>query len=74
MLKWAIELGQFDINYRPWIVIKGQALIDFITEITYSNIVEVARTVDNAEVAKEVEMEKSEVSTTKQEDRDLGGE
>ena len=34
LLKRAIELDQFDINYRPQTVIKGQALADFIAEFT----------------------------------------
>ncbi|XP_017217112.1 uncharacterized protein LOC108194669 [Daucus carota subsp. sativus] len=32
MLKWAVELGQFDIEYKPRNAIKGQALADFILE------------------------------------------
>nr|XP_017245025.1 PREDICTED: uncharacterized protein LOC108216700 [Daucus carota subsp. sativus] len=32
MLKWAVELGQFDIDYKPRSSIKGQALADFILE------------------------------------------
>ncbi|XP_074347266.1 uncharacterized protein LOC141686108 [Apium graveolens] len=32
MLKWAIELGQFDLEYCPRTEIKGQALADFILE------------------------------------------
>ncbi|KAM6567285.1 hypothetical protein CsatA_026413 [Cannabis sativa] len=32
LLKWAMELSQFDIHYVPRISIKGQALADFITE------------------------------------------
>ena len=32
MMKWAIELGKFDINYKPRTAIKGQALADFILE------------------------------------------
>ncbi|XP_074342638.1 uncharacterized protein LOC141680263 [Apium graveolens] len=32
MLKWAIELGQFDLEYYPRKAIKGQALADFILE------------------------------------------
>ena len=32
MLKWAIELGQFDLEYRSRTEIKGQALADFILE------------------------------------------
>nr|KAJ0199675.1 hypothetical protein LSAT_V11C600301860 [Lactuca sativa] len=30
--KWAIELGEHDINYRPRTSIKGQALADFLLE------------------------------------------
>ncbi|XP_060965610.1 uncharacterized protein LOC133034526 [Cannabis sativa] len=32
LLKWAMELSQFDIHYVPRISIKGHALADFITE------------------------------------------
>ncbi|XP_074374186.1 uncharacterized protein LOC141714571 [Apium graveolens] len=32
MLKWAVELGQFDLEYCPCTAIKGQALVDFILE------------------------------------------
>ena len=32
MLKWAIELGQFDLKYKSRTTIKGQALADFILE------------------------------------------
>ncbi|XP_074337351.1 uncharacterized protein LOC141674543 [Apium graveolens] len=32
MLKWAIELGQFDVEYFPRTIIKGQSLADFILE------------------------------------------
>ena len=34
LLKWLIELSQFDIDYKPWIAIKGQALADFVAEFT----------------------------------------
>ena len=34
MVQWAIELSQFDVEYRPRTVIKAQALADFITEFT----------------------------------------
>nr|KAJ0221541.1 hypothetical protein LSAT_V11C200074280 [Lactuca sativa] len=33
MTKWAIELGEHDITYKPQITIKGQALADFLTEV-----------------------------------------
>ena len=32
MLKWAVELGQFDLEYKSRTAIKGQALADFILE------------------------------------------
>ena len=32
LLKWAIELGQFEITYHPTTTIMGQALADFIVE------------------------------------------
>ncbi|XP_024028926.1 uncharacterized protein LOC112093843 [Morus notabilis] len=32
LLKWSIELSQFDIDYKPRIAIKGQALVDFVAE------------------------------------------
>ena len=34
MVQWAIELSQFDVEYRPRIAIKAQALADFIAEFT----------------------------------------
>ncbi|XP_074370795.1 uncharacterized protein LOC141711956 [Apium graveolens] len=32
MLKWTVELGQFEVDYRPKTAIKGQALTDFVLE------------------------------------------
>ena len=32
MVQWAIELSQFDVDYRPRIAIKSQALVDFVAE------------------------------------------
>ena len=32
MLKWAMELSQFNIEYKPRSAIKRQALVDFILE------------------------------------------
>ena len=34
LIKWAIELSEFDIRYKPRIAVKGQILVDFITEFT----------------------------------------
>ncbi|KAL5577646.1 hypothetical protein UlMin_019345 [Ulmus minor] len=35
LAKWSIELGEFDILFKPRTAIKGQALADFIAEFTY---------------------------------------
>ena len=35
LIQWEIELGQFDIEYRPRVAIKAQVLADFIAEFTY---------------------------------------
>ena len=32
MALWAIELSEFDIQYRPHTMIKGQAMADFIAK------------------------------------------
>ena len=33
MLKWAIELSEYRIEYQPRLSIKGQVMADFIVEI-----------------------------------------
>ncbi|KAI5350765.1 hypothetical protein L3X38_003656 [Prunus dulcis] len=40
LVKWAIELGEFDIQVRPRPAQKGQAIADFISELTSSVIPE----------------------------------
>ena len=35
LIQWAIELGQFNIEYWPRGAIKAQVLADFIAEFTY---------------------------------------
>ncbi|KAL5564601.1 hypothetical protein UlMin_027765 [Ulmus minor] len=35
LAKWSIELGEFDILFKPRTVIKGQTQVDFIAEFTY---------------------------------------
>ncbi|XP_058099838.1 uncharacterized protein LOC131244211 [Magnolia sinica] len=37
LTKWALELGDFDIQYYPRIAIKGQAVANFITKFTIPN-------------------------------------
>nr|XP_023875439.1 uncharacterized protein LOC111987930 [Quercus suber] len=34
MVQWAVELSQFNVDYRPRTAIKAQALIDFVAEFT----------------------------------------
>ncbi|CAK9155346.1 unnamed protein product, partial [Ilex paraguariensis] len=34
LLKWAIELGEFDIQYQARVAIKAQTVTDFVTELT----------------------------------------
>ena len=34
LMKWAIELSEFDIKYKPRATVKGQILADFIIEFT----------------------------------------
>ena len=74
LLKWAIELSQFDISYRPRTTIKGQAFVDFIAKFTYSNTTEVAGITDITKAVKEVEMEKDKIAAKRFEDDDLHGE
>ena len=38
LLKWAIELSQFEIEFQPRPAIKGQALVDFIAEFSYKPV------------------------------------
>ncbi|XP_004301611.1 PREDICTED: uncharacterized protein LOC101300632 [Fragaria vesca subsp. vesca] len=39
LVKWAIELGEFDIHYRPRVAIKGQVAAYFIFELTPMKVV-----------------------------------
>ena len=44
LMKWAIELSEFDIRYKPKIVIKGQVLADFVMEFISAEPAENAQT------------------------------
>ena len=68
LLKWSIELRQFDVNFRPRTTIKGQALADFIVEFTYADTVEVVGTTDDAEATKVVGAPREKNSTFAKED------
>ena len=37
IVQWAMELSQFDVDYRPRTVIKVQALADFVAEFTMAD-------------------------------------
>lgn len=37
LIQWAVELSEFDIEYREKEAIKAQALIDFIVEFTLAH-------------------------------------
>ena len=43
-MKWAIELSEFDIRYKPKTAIKGQVLADFLMEFTSTEPSENAQT------------------------------
>ena len=37
LIKWVIELSEFNIRYKPRTAVKGQVLTDFIVDFTPSN-------------------------------------
>ncbi|XP_073033818.1 uncharacterized protein [Primulina eburnea] len=43
MIKWTVELGEYDIEYKPRVSIKAQALSDFLSEMFQPNKEEVWR-------------------------------
>ena len=43
LMKWALELSEFDIRYKPKTVIKGQVFADFIMEFTPAELAEDTR-------------------------------
>ena len=51
-------------------VIKGQALADFVSKFTYVNTTEVAGTINNVKAVKGVETKNGETSAIGQEDAD----
>ena len=44
LMKWAIEMREFDIRYKPKTAIKGQVLADFVMEFTSAEPAENAQT------------------------------
>ena len=43
LMKWAIELSEFNIRYKPKTTIKGQILADFVVEFTLVGLAEAAQ-------------------------------
>ena len=68
LLKWAIKLGQLDVNFFPRTIIKRQALVDFIAKFTYADIAEETGTTDNLEASKVAEALREMNSTLVKED------
>ena len=48
LLKWAVELAQFDIEYVPRVAIKAQALADFVSEFSKEHSEQMPDPVSNA--------------------------
>ena len=38
MARWAIELSEFDIQYKPRLALKGYILIDFLAELPHQDV------------------------------------
>ncbi|XP_060972480.1 uncharacterized protein LOC115717832 [Cannabis sativa] len=47
LLKWSVELSQFDIRYKPRSAIKGQALADFILEFPSTEVALIEEKIDH---------------------------
>ena len=43
LMKWVLELSEFNIRYKPKTVTKGQVLVDFIMEFTPTELAEDTR-------------------------------
>ena len=52
LMKWAIELSEFDIRYKPKTAIKGQVLADFVMEFAPVELAEPARPRDDLPIWK----------------------
>ena len=37
LVKWAVELGEFDVSYHPKTAIKGQVLADLLADLADNN-------------------------------------
>ncbi|XP_074324125.1 uncharacterized protein LOC141661043 [Apium graveolens] len=61
LIKWAIELGEFDIKYKPRTAFKAQALADFVVECIIND-----QEVRGQEIVTPEEGEKDEETTLKE--------
>ena len=52
LMKWAIELSEFDIRYKPKTAIKGLVLADFVMEFAPIKLAEPTRSEDNLPIWK----------------------
>ena len=52
LMKWAIELSEFNIRYKPKIAVKGQILADFIMEFTLAELAKDTQTMPNLPIWK----------------------
>ena len=52
LMKWAIELSEFEIRYKPKTAIKGQVLADFVMKFTSADPAKNAQTVTNLSIRK----------------------
>ena len=52
LMKWAIELSEFDIRYKPKTAIKGKVLADFVVEFTSAELAENAQTMPDLPIWK----------------------
>ena len=52
LMKWAIDLSEFDIRYKPKTAIKGQVLADFVMEFTSAELAEDTQTMPDLPVWK----------------------
>ena len=52
LMKWAIELSEFDIRYKPKTAIKGQVLANFVMEFTSTELAKDAQTTTDLSIWK----------------------
>ena len=52
LMKWAIELSEFDIRYKPRAIVKWQILADFIIEFTPAQTTEATQLVPDLPILK----------------------